>query len=638
MVHAIARGGQTVLSPGLERDAALGLSSDAGAAGCLQLLLERIRVAATDDLNRSFAAAAGAAAAAAAAVTAAAAPGAASSSTASSAAATAAISGSQRSDATCGAWHLSLCGDLIVRLEPPEPIDAPGAIRASRTLRAQEDICVSLDGGSCQRGNSQTENGQPSKTENRQACETENGHAFKTENVHSSETENHSASHGDHAPPPLRGLGSSAVLSSRTRAAGCWRVCPRQPYWDVHVDRHNASTYHVSAVLYLATGEEAAGGRGGVEGEETALDSGGAEAGGVAGGVAGGKKRAERADLAGLDGTASVSAYDEGLRATSATPAPSPSSGSPLLPVSPCFRGGAFSFHDGEADVVLYPEAGSLLTFSSGAENPHSVSRVEAGCRFALVAWFTQEWVGEGKGGGGALEGEEGASALHEGAERGAAAGTVGVAGQEAIGADSLAGRVAAGTEVGAEARAGARVLAGGEEPSPNADLCASLSRLALGGDESALRLAAVCCLAGNDPARGALLGRDGAGRSMVAAMERVLREEGGHGQACLPTAWVRGLGLGGSEYGAGRGAACGIADVGRREEPVPGCDELVLGCEEPVLTCEDQLAALLGPDAGDPILAALRAGVQTRLAALEAALAAARGAMAADARFDVFD
>jgi hypothetical protein len=55
------------------------------------------------------------------------------------------------------------------------------------------------------------------------------------------------------------------------------------------------------------------------------------------------------------------------------------------------FEGGAFSFHDPDADRTVLPRSGSLLLFSSGAENPHSVARVTRGVRFALAAWFTHD-------------------------------------------------------------------------------------------------------------------------------------------------------------------------------------------------------------------------------------------------------
>ena len=53
------------------------------------------------------------------------------------------------------------------------------------------------------------------------------------------------------------------------------------------------------------------------------------------------------------------------------------------------FDGGAFAFHDADGDMPVYPKAGELLTFSSGAENPHSAGRVTAGARFAIACWFT---------------------------------------------------------------------------------------------------------------------------------------------------------------------------------------------------------------------------------------------------------
>eukprot|EP00962_Isochrysis_galbana_P038173 scaffold13523_cov92-Isochrysis_galbana.AAC.3 len=610
MVHAISRGGQTVLSPGPERDMALGLSSDAGAAGCLQLLLERIRVAATNDLNRSSAAASASAAAA-------------------SPPAAAAAAGSRGPDAgpTAGAWQLSLCGDLIVRLEPPEPIDAPEAAlvsqtqiaihgchtpraiptsqtptahHTSQTFSAQEAARASSDGGRFQPGirqATQTENGHPFKAENGHAAKTENRHGSKTENGPPFATENGRApandnrhpsavetphpSPADGRPPAPVGNVSAAGLSSRSRAAGCWRLAPRQPYWDPHVDQHNASAYHVSAVLYMASGEE--------------------EAGGSPGNDAGG--------MAGQEITASSAAREAGhVSAPTCSPAVCVSPGG-----APCFRGGVFSFHDADADVVLGPEEGSLLTFSSGGENPHSVGRVEAGCRFALVTWFTQVWVAERRRGGGepAEAAPAEASALHEEGEEEslAVAGTVEAAGLAAVKVDPVA------------------AVAGVGAVTPlNAELCAPLSRLISGGEEAALRLAAGCCLAGNDPARGALLGADGSGRTVVAAMERLMREEGGHGAACLPTAWAQGLGIGAAGPAAGSSPECGSTAVALSR------------CPEPVLGCEDQLAALLGPDASHPLLAAMGAAVRSRVAALVAAQASARGATAADAMFDVFD
>jgi hypothetical protein len=37
------------------------------------------------------------------------------------------------------------------------------------------------------------------------------------------------------------------------RAPACWALRAEQAYWDPHVDSHNVASYHVSAVLYLAS-------------------------------------------------------------------------------------------------------------------------------------------------------------------------------------------------------------------------------------------------------------------------------------------------------------------------------------------------------------------------------------------------
>ena len=55
------------------------------------------------------------------------------------------------------------------------------------------------------------------------------------------------------------------------------------------------------------------------------------------------------------------------------------------------FTGGSFRFHDTAGDCVVEPNAGHLLTFSSGSENPHSAGRVASGSRFALACWFTRD-------------------------------------------------------------------------------------------------------------------------------------------------------------------------------------------------------------------------------------------------------
>jgi predicted 2-oxoglutarate/Fe(II)-dependent dioxygenase YbiX len=53
------------------------------------------------------------------------------------------------------------------------------------------------------------------------------------------------------------------------------------------------------------------------------------------------------------------------------------------------FEGGLFEFTDKENGVTLRPRKGALLTFSSGIENPHRVTKVTKGERLAWSLWFT---------------------------------------------------------------------------------------------------------------------------------------------------------------------------------------------------------------------------------------------------------
>ena len=60
------------------------------------------------------------------------------------------------------------------------------------------------------------------------------------------------------------------------------------------------------------------------------------------------------------------------------------------------FEGGVFQFEDedpvnkGKTKITkVYPEKGTLLTFSSGIENAHRVTPVTKGCRLAWSLWFT---------------------------------------------------------------------------------------------------------------------------------------------------------------------------------------------------------------------------------------------------------
>jgi hypothetical protein len=54
------------------------------------------------------------------------------------------------------------------------------------------------------------------------------------------------------------------------------------------------------------------------------------------------------------------------------------------------FQGGEFAFNDADADRVVLPVAGRLVTFQSGFENLHQVRRVTEGVRFVLALFFTE--------------------------------------------------------------------------------------------------------------------------------------------------------------------------------------------------------------------------------------------------------
>ena len=52
------------------------------------------------------------------------------------------------------------------------------------------------------------------------------------------------------------------------------------------------------------------------------------------------------------------------------------------------FTGGQFVFSDHKSNPLL-PEAGMLVTFASGVENPHRVHKVKSGKRIAWSTWWT---------------------------------------------------------------------------------------------------------------------------------------------------------------------------------------------------------------------------------------------------------
>jgi hypothetical protein len=62
-----------------------------------------------------------------------------------------------------------------------------------------------------------------------------------------------------------------------------------------------------------------------------------------------------------------------------------------LLYLNTCgrdFTGGHFAFVDADADRLVTPKAGRLVSFRSGFENIHQVRPISTGVRFALVLFF----------------------------------------------------------------------------------------------------------------------------------------------------------------------------------------------------------------------------------------------------------
>ena len=53
------------------------------------------------------------------------------------------------------------------------------------------------------------------------------------------------------------------------------------------------------------------------------------------------------------------------------------------------FRGGEFSFVDADADRLVTPTIGRLVSFASGFENMHQVKPVTSGVRIALVLFYS---------------------------------------------------------------------------------------------------------------------------------------------------------------------------------------------------------------------------------------------------------
>lgn len=61
------------------------------------------------------------------------------------------------------------------------------------------------------------------------------------------------------------------------------------------------------------------------------------------------------------------------------------------------FEGGKLAFVDADADRIVRPVRGRLVTFSAGAENLHRVERVTEGTRYVFALWFTSSCASPGK-------------------------------------------------------------------------------------------------------------------------------------------------------------------------------------------------------------------------------------------------
>ena len=53
------------------------------------------------------------------------------------------------------------------------------------------------------------------------------------------------------------------------------------------------------------------------------------------------------------------------------------------------YQGGEFYFRD--QDVLIQPNTGQLLGFTSGLKHVHGVKKVTSGTRFALPMWFCSD-------------------------------------------------------------------------------------------------------------------------------------------------------------------------------------------------------------------------------------------------------
>jgi len=42
-------------------------------------------------------------------------------------------------------------------------------------------------------------------------------------------------------------------------------------------------------------------------------------------------------------------------------------------------------------DLIITPQCGTMVSFTSGGENVHGVNRLKSGIRYALAIWFTKD-------------------------------------------------------------------------------------------------------------------------------------------------------------------------------------------------------------------------------------------------------
>ena len=247
-------------------------------------------------------------------------------------------------------------------------------------------------------------------------------------------------------PPVVQGGGAAATAGApeHATAAGALDVgllrADQFCYWRPHIDQVSVDEYEISALLYLTRHAPEGTAHGGAAHKGAA--QGGATHGGAPQGV-----------------TACGSGADGGD-----------------------FRGGRLVFHDPDVDLVIQPEPGMLVAFTSGEANLHAVQRVTAGSRFALTMWFTSRPQSPAQ--------RAAEDPTHAAMQRWACAEA------EAAQAEACAG--------GAQPRAAAAAAAVGLPELP--ELPGGQSEPRLPTREEALVTAALCSLPANDPLGRALI------------------------------------------------------------------------------------------------------------------------------------